>query len=236
MLRSLKSMMEYALKAEDGDIGSVIDFFFDDAEWKMRFMQADTGGWLQGKKVLISPESIGNIDWRDMKVPVNLSKDKIRESPEFKFADPMRRPQWEMICKYYGWNVDWYNSSATLRSLNQVSSYKIHARDGMLGNIDDMILEDETWTIRYFVVDISGLLFGKKVLMSPQWVDEFVDEGKEVRLDVMKDKVKSSPIYDPDKPINREYEAVVFDYMGKPSYWRDVKSSQKKNAAGKTTK
>jgi predicted lipoprotein with Yx(FWY)xxD motif len=236
VLRSLKSMLGYALKAEDGDIGSVIDFFFDDAAWRIRYLQADTGKWLPGKKALISPQVIGKPDWEYRKVPVKMPQDKIRKSPEVRVDDPLSRPKEEMICKYYEWPEYWCNSSGKLIGLAQVRDYSLHARDGQIGVLDDMIIDDTTWDIKYFVADIGGLILNKKVLLDPRWVDEIVDEGKEIRLDVLKDKVSSSPKYDPKEPINRAEEEVLYDYWGKPRSWKEISNPDKDIGTGKTMK
>ena len=64
MLRSVKSMEGYVLRATDGDIGRCKDFLFDDEFWTVRYMVADTRKWLPGRKVLISPISLESPDWQ----------------------------------------------------------------------------------------------------------------------------------------------------------------------------
>ena len=46
-----------------GLIGEVDDLYFDDEDWAIRYLVVDTGGWLSGRKVLISPVAIGHPDW-----------------------------------------------------------------------------------------------------------------------------------------------------------------------------
>ena len=69
MLRNIKELYNYTLEAEDGEIGRCKDFLFDDERWTMRYMVADTGKWLPGKKVLVSPISLGKPDWEGKTLP-----------------------------------------------------------------------------------------------------------------------------------------------------------------------
>ncbi len=81
MLRNIKELYNHALKAEDGEIGRCKDFLFDDERWTVRYMVADTGKWLRGKKVLVSPISLGKPDWDGKLFPVRLSKEQIEKAP-----------------------------------------------------------------------------------------------------------------------------------------------------------
>jgi len=58
-----------------------------------------------------------------------------------------------------------------LRSTRQVTGYHIHATDGELGHVEDFIVDDENWAVRFLVVDTRNWLPGKKVLLSPQWIE-----------------------------------------------------------------
>ena len=58
MLRPVKSILNYKILATDGEIGSVQDLYFDDHSWTIRYLVVDTGTWLPGRQVLISPRSI----------------------------------------------------------------------------------------------------------------------------------------------------------------------------------
>jgi hypothetical protein len=91
--------------------------------------------------------------------------------------------------------------------------------DGEIGRVDDFIVEDETWTIRYVVVDTNKWLPGKRVLTAPAWVTR-VDWGShQVSVGVTKQAIEEGPKYDPSTPINRGYEARLYDFHGRPVYW-----------------
>ena len=64
MIRDASDLSGYTIKATDGDIGEVVEFFFDDEKWTIRYLVADTGGWLTGRRVLISPAALGWIGTR----------------------------------------------------------------------------------------------------------------------------------------------------------------------------
>jgi len=109
--------------------------------------------------------------------------------------------------------------SSHLRSVKAVSGYHIAATDGELGHVSDFIVDDDMWHIRYIVIDTRNWLPGKKVLISPQWVQEIEWLESRVYLDLSREKVKNAPEYDPSAPINREFEEVLYDYYGRPRYW-----------------
>lgn len=82
-LRSTTEVSGYHIEASDGDIGRVTDFFFDDQKWMIRHMVVDTGSWLPGKKVLIAPPWIDDIQWAERKVTVALTQESVKQSPPY---------------------------------------------------------------------------------------------------------------------------------------------------------
>lgn len=111
-----------------------------------------------------------------------------------------------------------------LRSVNEVTGYKILATDGKIGHMEDFITDDESWTIRYVVIDTRDWLPGKKVLISPEWVKAIIWEEGQVDVGMTKDVIKESPEFDPSAPVNREYETRLYDYYGRPKYWEQDES------------
>ena len=91
MLQSLKQLHENKLGASDGEIGHVSDFYFDDKSWVVRYVVADTGSWLPGRQVLISPRAFGNIHQTGKVLSVNLSRKQIESSPVISSYKPVSR-------------------------------------------------------------------------------------------------------------------------------------------------
>lgn len=106
-----------------------------------------------------------------------------------------------------------------LRSSDEVKGYRIHASDGEIGHVEDFILEDEEWRIRYLVVDTGKWLPGKKVLVAPMWIKDILWADSMVVVNLTKEEIENSPPYSPELPINRDYEEVLYDYYGRPKYW-----------------
>jgi sporulation protein YlmC with PRC-barrel domain len=107
MLRSLKQMYGDKLGASDGDIGQVKDFYFDDQNWGIRYLVADTGVWLPGRQVLISPHSLGRLDQAGKTLRVNLTRKQIENSPSIESHKPVSRQYEEEYYRYYGWPFYW---------------------------------------------------------------------------------------------------------------------------------
>jgi hypothetical protein len=105
VLRSAKDLLGYKLLASDGEIGSVHDFYFDDIGWTIRYLVADTGEWLPGQLVLLSPAALGQPDWRRGQFPVSLSKHQVRNSPEVDADKPVSR---QVNRKYEARLYDYY--------------------------------------------------------------------------------------------------------------------------------
>lgn len=107
MLRSLDEIRGYRIHANDGEIGKVDDFYFDDISWTIRFLVVDTGPWLFGRKVLISPLALGQPDWVGRVLPVSLSKEQVENSPDVDLDQPVWRQKQEALHEHYGWDYYW---------------------------------------------------------------------------------------------------------------------------------
>jgi hypothetical protein len=235
VLRSIKDLRSYTIRAIDGDIGKVREFYFDDRFWAIRYLVADTGNWLVDRLVLLSPYSLGNPDWEENVFPVRLTKKQVEGSPRISTDQPVSRQMEVDLHGYYGWPPYWgaaaYIAAAQmsdqdksegdphLRSTREVIGYRTQATDGEIGHIDDFVVDDGAWVIRYLVVDTGNWLSRRKVLVSPGWTKEVSWAGRRVSLGLSRDAVQDSPEFDPSEPVNREYEVRLYDYYGRPHYW-----------------
>jgi len=108
-----------------------------------------------------------------------------------------------------------------LRSTHEVVGYSIQARDGEIGHVEDFIVDDATWSIRYMVVATRNRWPGKKVLISPRWIESVSWSARTVAVDLTREAVKQSPEYDSSKVLNREYEIRLHRYYQRSGYWED---------------
>lgn len=82
-LRSIDAVTGYHIHASDGEIGHVEDFLLEDTDWSIHYLVVDTKNWWSGKKVLISPRSVRDINWTDKLVNLNVHRKKIKDSPDY---------------------------------------------------------------------------------------------------------------------------------------------------------
>jgi hypothetical protein len=106
-----------------------------------------------------------------------------------------------------------------LRSTKEVIGYHIQAVDGEIGHVEDLIVDDEEWFLRYLVVDTRNWLPGKAVLVAPGWAKRVDWVKRKVHVDLPQEAIRDSPEFDPSRPVNREYEVRLYDYYGRPHYW-----------------
>lgn len=104
-LRSVKEVSGYHIHATDGQFGHVEDFLVEDADWRIRFLIADTNDWWPGKKVLISPRSVKKIDWSVHLVSVDVDRQKVKGAPAYVEAMLIDRSLKEDFATYYGFNL-----------------------------------------------------------------------------------------------------------------------------------
>ena len=250
MLRSLKDLERYAVSATDGDIGRVVDFLLDDEHWTIRYLVVETGRLFDERRVLISPISFRQPDWQTNRFHVALTIDKVKNSPSVDVDRPVSRQHERDYYAYYGYPYYWgsvgpwgmgaypsllsggtrnevvdhsdQSGDVHLRSAHEVRGYHVQGNDEAIGHVADFIVDDETWQIRYLAIDTSNWWVSRKVLVAPRWASRIDWADRKVYVDLSRHEIKNSPEWTPSAAINREYEARLYDYYGRPVYWNDL--------------
>lgn len=243
MFRSTKELTGYKILATDGECGTVKDFLFDDELNIVRYLAINTGGWLSGRQVLISPVAIDQPDFDFHKLPTVLSKANIEESPAIETDYPVSRQCESALASFYNWPMYWGSAAASvlnrhsmltnaatqievqegdphLRSAKEVTGYQVQCMEGGLGHVEDLIVDTESWSLRYLIIDTKDWLpTSKKVIVAFDWLTHFTWEDRKAHVDLTQEQVKNAPHYDARLPVNRAYEIQLYDFYGRPSYW-----------------
>jgi uncharacterized protein YrrD len=243
----VKTLKGYKLKSLDGEIGKVKEFYFDDKHWTIRYLVADTGGWLTGRQVLISPYALVAVIKEDHSIAIKLTKQQIQDSPSLDSDQPVSRQFEEAYYGYYGWPMYWGGPFAWgyypkivlgvekgkavnpigkpwdphLRSTHDVSGHHVQASDGEIGHVEDFIIDDETWAIRYLVINTQNWWAGKNVLISPQWIERVSWQESKVFVNLTRETIKQSPEYTELSLLTREYEDGLHRHYDRKGYWID---------------
>jgi len=247
MLIKIKAFKDYTLDSLDGEIGRIKEFYFDDRHWTIRYLVAETGNWLTDRQVLISPYALKAVIREEQHIEVELTKKQIEDSPSWRSDKPVSRQFEESYYGYYEWPMYWYGPSMWgyypypmlvreqwkkptrseqawdhhLRSTHAVIGYHIEAADGPIGHIEDFIIDDETWAIRYLVVDTRNWWPGKKVLVAPQWIERVSWDESKVFVKLSHETIKQSPEYTEESLLTRDYETRLHGHYNREGYWAD---------------
>lgn len=221
------------IAAVDGDIGSVVDCYFDDRHWTVRYLVVDTGSWLSGHQVLISPASVSAGQPDKTKLHVDLSRDQVSRSPNADSDMPVSRQFEEAHARYYGYPFYWDGPyiwgnvqyplggsqpftqplsgdnpaggrvrelqaleararQSHLRSSKEVAGYRLVARDGAVGHVEDLLMDERDWSISHLLVDTRDWLPGGKVRLPVAAVEHIDWATREVRIAASRDEVKAA--------------------------------------------
>jgi hypothetical protein len=223
---------------------------FDERFWTVRYMVADTGKWLPGRRVLISPMVIGRPETNKNLLHVDLTREEVVDSPTLDTDQPVSRRYEKQLFDHHGWPYYWGGSSlwglyaepgallhsdplddpekpednpetedperTNLRSTEEVTGYKIEAKDGEIGHVEDFFVDDQSWVLRLLLVDTRNWLPGKKVIVSPRWARSIDWAGSSLEVDLTKEQVRKSPEYDPSRTIHPDDEKRLSTYYGLP--------------------
>jgi hypothetical protein len=249
MLHYLHELKQFRLEATDGTIGRVKDFLIDETHWTVRYLVADTGTWLPGRKVLVSPVSLGEPDWDNKRFEVKLTKEQVESQPGLDSDAPVSRQherEWFNCYRYpYYWAGGYYpwgfgivpgdlvvdppgdvervedeeEGDPYLRSLEEVRSYNVEAEDDTFGHVEDLVMASQNWQIRYVVVETRKWLPGETVLLSPEWFSRFDWENKTLGCELTRDTIERIPKLARGMPVTRAFETALFEHFNKPAYW-----------------
>ena len=100
-LRSTEAISGYHIHAKDGEIGHVGDFLIEEADWSIHYLIVDTKNWWPGKKVLVSPRSVREIDWADNLVNLDLDRQKVKNGPAYDSSVTVDRAYAQHFHNYY---------------------------------------------------------------------------------------------------------------------------------------
>ncbi len=244
MLTNSTYLKGLVIRATDGEIGAVDELYFDDETWAIRYFVVDTSSWLGGRRVLVSPISVIHADWPARRLDVSLTKKQIGLSPDIDTRRPVSRQHETAFFGYYGYPYYWGGSylagtrthpaaptvpptaskegdspDTHLRSTEAVTGYYIEAADGEIGHVEGFVVDEEGWAIRYLEVATRNWLPGKRVLVSPAWIERVSWEESKVYVGLSRETIKDAPKYIESMPITREYENRLYATYGRPPYW-----------------
>jgi hypothetical protein len=244
MLRQIRELGTYRLHATDGDIGHLEQFYFDDRDWKITYFVVDIGTWLHGKKVLMSPSAITGVDAPTKTIKAAFTKQQVLESEDVGMHKPEGLEQPHDYSLYLGWpyylGLNALNDSDReplgrahdpekgktlgrsfrqaydehLRSSKQVSRYHVMAVDGGIGQIEDGIVDDQTWTIQYVVSTVRNWWSRKKVLLPTEWILWVSAAESNLYVRLSRKSIATAPAFDPEKPLTHDLEIVLNNH-----YW-----------------
>jgi sporulation protein YlmC with PRC-barrel domain len=169
VLHKVKDLQGDAILAEDEEVGSVDDLYFDDQDWDVRYLVVNARRWVPGRKYLVSPVAIDRmrpLDEGDIRI--GLTREELSRCPTV-------APGFH------------------LRSSAEVIGYGIEARDGAIGRVADLVVDDETWAITDVLVDSRQWLPGRLLLVSPDVIERIDWPEKKVHLRLARGDILQAP-------------------------------------------
>jgi len=233
MLWEASGVIGYRLAGLDGEIGTVRDFYFDDQSWVIRYLIADTGNWLTGIHISIARAALIEVNGGERHISVDMTREQIERSPVLSSQAPVSKQLEALAFGIYGSpevgpdkpgrgpGVRGMRRDPHLRSTHHVRGYHVRAADGDVGVVSDFIIDDATWAIRYLVIDTRNWLGGRRVLISPQWIERVSWSKSSVLVSLSRDAIEQSPEDLGGSRRTREYETRLHEHYDRQGYWVD---------------
>ncbi|MFO7790463.1 MAG: PRC-barrel domain-containing protein [Bacteroidales bacterium] len=241
MKKSVKEFIGYSLSTKDMVKGKVLDFYFDQERWIIRYMEADQGKILPNKKVLIPRAMLEHPDKENENFHVGITRKELEKCPATAEKKPVSREYETELLNHLQMKNYWAGAppvtegmmyplrpvsppqvqineddiDSHLRSFNEILGYEIQTTNGKFGKLSDIIVDDEDWHIIYFIANEEMNDLSRELMVPIGWIKKISYKDQEIVLDISKESLLKAPEFNPASPINIEYEKKVYDYYGR---------------------
>jgi sporulation protein YlmC with PRC-barrel domain len=242
------------VRAVDGDLGPIKSVLYDDRDWVVRYLVVDASAWLAERDVLVSPYSIKQPMGSDRTIDVALTRRLVRGSPALELDGAVSRVQEQQFERHYHYPAYWnggglwasgatpypsvapppgnespnlthYPAGMQLRSTDSLYGLEICGAGQVIGSVQDLVFDEESWQIHYLVADTSSWWpGGRKVLIARTWLDRVDWDGRQIHVRLTRQQLKGSPVYQDVASIHRDYEILLHETYALPGYWPRVDS------------
>ncbi len=228
MLRTLSSLYRYTLWTREGELGDIADIYFEDDTWVIRYLVVDLNRWLTGRKVLIPPSIADRPKDEAGQIPVAMTRESVRTSPDFSSEEPVSRQLEDQLHSFFGWQPYWSGETEGgvvsprmpegdemtgdrqadsvpgdaprgdphLRSARDISGYKVQAVRQPVGTLTDLLIDDESWMVRYLVIDVGRPDTTRQVVVAADTVETVDWRQFAVYLELERESVERAPAFE----------------------------------------
>jgi hypothetical protein len=172
MEKTLSDLRRLTIEATDGNLGSVVDLCFDDRSWIIRYLVVDAGSWFPDRWVLISPISVRTWAPDPSILRSALNKTQVKMSAEAHRNGRLERPPKPDALEHAIRDRALAGGEAHLQVATAAIGYTIQTEDGPIGQVQEILVDDKAWAIRYLLIDVdtTNKWTSKRVLVAPEWL------------------------------------------------------------------
>ena len=211
MLRNLKPLLGYKLRASDGPAGTLHDVWFDDDSWNVRHFVAHVGHRFAGQEVPLPPSSIREIDWVHRTINLSMTLKEVQAIHEQREQRPVYR-QYEQYTRNFAlWATHWMplmgvpappeeaplEEDVHLRSVRHLCGYHVHGTDGQIGRLNDFIVDDRNWKIPLLEIDEREAGVERRIILPSELVRQFLWDERHIQIELDLEHARSAPSIEP---------------------------------------
>ncbi len=179
-------------------LGRLDDLLFDDRTWRVTHISVGFGHWLNRRQVLVTPKDIEAADWPTGRVHLGLTESQLKAAPSLDSHPPVAVQKLQEFQRFLAWDAYWTglfnripnDGDIHLRNTRAVKGHHVICLDDAVGHVDNFVIDDATWLIRYLVVHIGKHRNVKRVMVEPRWVDSIIWEERGVHIHLPKKAVE----------------------------------------------
>jgi sporulation protein YlmC with PRC-barrel domain len=235
MIATIMGLVGRSMLDTDGaPIGKISDFYFDSAQFTLRYFLLGSGA--EDRRIIVSPTALAGRDWMADPLPTSLPADKLRSRPALRATDPLDIDEEVRFSGYFGWpyfedSIAVQNGVVSetgagtdevlierkkvyhnLRIIPGKSAYPVDDVDGRVGDLVDYAVDISSNTVEYLIVAAGECLPGRYLAVAAEWLEDFDWDAKHARITISRDTLAHSPAYDPVRGFTEAYERRLMKY------------------------
>ena len=217
-MKFIKQLIGYTIKASDGDIGAVEEFYFDEDAWRVAYALVNLSDISERRHVLISLDTFMEPDWKRKRFLINATRELVRQSPDADRGLLSAIGIASDVTSYYDWPVYWNPAGAItpsmiagkqqraavieesvavqqLRGVKALIGFKVTGDDGTIGRLDDFVVDDVMWDIRSLAILFDRAGEEGMIQVSPDMVSHIYEARGELSITLRKELVRKNTSY-----------------------------------------